>query len=444
MDNDRARELTLHGGTLLCLDVPEGTQIGFDNKLWTSGPLFKGIKMIPPGIHMFYTMTSNAFDESSPVNSYFLRFVEPNPKNTPNPENEDEPKLEYGQVILKKWNRELEEFHRDDDISSEELSAYTEGVHRFDFDKNLAPYPYDDPSTLLWKKLTKHVSPSLLKRILPLSGVINGEACSFTNESTSIDRQEKKLLSELDLKLKQFNDSRKNIPSKSIPERISKNPTNSNNNNNSSTSNGKPESSNWGVPNFTKIPITPPKSLNIKNMTKWNMDKSQCLEYLLKKHYSTDEDIIGEMEFSYVLFVYGLTWSGFQQWKALVSLFLQCDDLVQLKPTLFTEFFQMLYNQISESPEDMFQSDLTSNIFLKPLLKSFIESNYSQTSEPKQDENHEKLFKSVIQLKNLFESKFKLNLNLFNEVGNYQDDYNDDDDEEDKPMIILDVNKFTY
>jgi hypothetical protein len=38
-------------GTLLCLDVPEGVQFGLDGHLWTVGPRFKGIKLIPPGSH---------------------------------------------------------------------------------------------------------------------------------------------------------------------------------------------------------------------------------------------------------------------------------------------------------------------------------------------------------------------------------------------------------
>lgn len=39
---------------ILCLDVPEGTDIGIDYFEWKTGPNFKGIKLIPFGIHFFY------------------------------------------------------------------------------------------------------------------------------------------------------------------------------------------------------------------------------------------------------------------------------------------------------------------------------------------------------------------------------------------------------
>jgi A1 cistron-splicing factor AAR2 len=40
--------------TILCLDVPQGTEFGVDFHQWNVGPKFKGVKMIPPGIHFVY------------------------------------------------------------------------------------------------------------------------------------------------------------------------------------------------------------------------------------------------------------------------------------------------------------------------------------------------------------------------------------------------------
>ena len=39
---------------LLCLDVPEKTEIGIDYNSWHTGERFKGIKMIPPGVHFVF------------------------------------------------------------------------------------------------------------------------------------------------------------------------------------------------------------------------------------------------------------------------------------------------------------------------------------------------------------------------------------------------------
>ena len=54
MDQETAQVLFREGAIMVCLDVPEGTEFGIDYASWTVGPQFKGIKMIPPGIHFIY------------------------------------------------------------------------------------------------------------------------------------------------------------------------------------------------------------------------------------------------------------------------------------------------------------------------------------------------------------------------------------------------------
>jgi len=54
INQDIAQILLTQGATLVFLDVPVGTNIGIDIKSWTIGNNFKGIKMIPPGIHFIH------------------------------------------------------------------------------------------------------------------------------------------------------------------------------------------------------------------------------------------------------------------------------------------------------------------------------------------------------------------------------------------------------
>lgn len=54
MDPELAKRLLIEGGTLVLLDVPVGTEIGIDIKSWNSGENFKGIKMIPSGLHFVH------------------------------------------------------------------------------------------------------------------------------------------------------------------------------------------------------------------------------------------------------------------------------------------------------------------------------------------------------------------------------------------------------
>ena len=54
MDPELARRLFAEGTVLVLLDVPERTEFGIDYNCWSVGPRFKGIKMIPPGLHLVY------------------------------------------------------------------------------------------------------------------------------------------------------------------------------------------------------------------------------------------------------------------------------------------------------------------------------------------------------------------------------------------------------
>ncbi|KAG8064147.1 hypothetical protein GUJ93_ZPchr0004g39241 [Zizania palustris] len=51
MDPEVAAELVRKGATLLLLDVPQRTLLGVDTQVFSVGPKFKGIKMVPPGPH---------------------------------------------------------------------------------------------------------------------------------------------------------------------------------------------------------------------------------------------------------------------------------------------------------------------------------------------------------------------------------------------------------
>jgi len=51
---DYAQWLFENGATLVFLDLPTGSEFGIDYNCYEVGPQFKGVKMIPPGIHFIY------------------------------------------------------------------------------------------------------------------------------------------------------------------------------------------------------------------------------------------------------------------------------------------------------------------------------------------------------------------------------------------------------
>jgi len=54
VSQDQAQWLFHEGATVVFLDVPPGTEFGVDYNSWKVGSEFKGVKMIPPGVHLIY------------------------------------------------------------------------------------------------------------------------------------------------------------------------------------------------------------------------------------------------------------------------------------------------------------------------------------------------------------------------------------------------------
>ena len=62
MNPELANRLFESGACFLCLDVPVGIKFGIDYMTWTTGDKFKGVKLIPPGLHFIHTTLSNSAD----------------------------------------------------------------------------------------------------------------------------------------------------------------------------------------------------------------------------------------------------------------------------------------------------------------------------------------------------------------------------------------------
>lgn len=54
MDQETANKLFDVGAFMLFMDAPPNLEFGIDYNAWTIGPLFKGVKLIPPGLHFIY------------------------------------------------------------------------------------------------------------------------------------------------------------------------------------------------------------------------------------------------------------------------------------------------------------------------------------------------------------------------------------------------------
>lgn len=128
MNQDLANLYISQTGTLLCLDVPEKAEFGIDINCWVVGNMFKGIKLIPLGLHLIY-----------------MKYVLPSPSEGLTFSLEGGHRFSFfinitktALVVVKRWNPQTETFF--DEIDEEEAERYCIGVKNFDFDKYLGTF----------------------------------------------------------------------------------------------------------------------------------------------------------------------------------------------------------------------------------------------------------------------------------------------------------------
>ncbi|XP_057441952.1 uncharacterized protein LOC130733724 isoform X3 [Lotus japonicus] len=316
MDSSTALELVKHGVSLLFLDVPQYTLIAIDTQMFSVGPAFKGIKMIPPGTHfVYYSSSTRDGKEFSPIIGFF---IDAGPS----------------EVIVRKWDQQEERLVK---VSEDDEERYTQAVRNLEFDKQLGPYNlshYED-----WKRLSNFITKSIIERLEPIGGEITVECENEMVKSTPKVPMEKAL----DEQLKAST---------------------------SATSVGRSQRKGCY---YTTIPrVVKCKGISGQELTSLNLDKTQLLETLLAKDYGGSEDLLlGELQFAFIAFLMGQSLEAFLQWKSLVSLLLGCTEAF-----IRVIFYQLKYglqkDRVDETgPALLDDSWLSSDSFLHHLCKDF-------------------------------------------------------------------------
>ncbi|GMP27452.1 hypothetical protein CsSME_00003441 [Camellia sinensis var. sinensis] len=300
MDPETALGFVKHGATLLLLDVPPHTLVGIDTQMFSVGPAFKGIKMIPPGPHFLYYSPSNREgNEFSPIIGFFVdaspseigscfeqlyiapkaamfavvigaaksKFeLHPVPVSSSNAvfaikANWDDT------VIVRQWDQQEERLVK---LSEDEEERYSQAVKSLEFDRQLGPYTLSQYGD--WKRLSNYITKSTIECIEPIGGEIT-VAC----ESEIVA----------------------NIPStpteRALAEQLK----------NGKFSRSVDKSQRRGS-YYTPIPrVIKNKAIHGQELTSLNLDKTQLLESILINHYGGSEDLIlGELQFAFIAFLF--------------------------------------------------------------------------------------------------------------------------------------------
>lgn len=76
---------------LIVTGAPDNTEFGIDHLAINITVEFRGVKLIPPGAHFFYSSSKDSFGNSSSARNGFLHYFKP------------------GEILVKEYNQQTEE-----------------------------------------------------------------------------------------------------------------------------------------------------------------------------------------------------------------------------------------------------------------------------------------------------------------------------------------------
>jgi len=348
----------------------------------------KGIKMIPPGVHFIYWSSVSKEGQVAPRSGFFHEF---NSK----------------EVLIKKYNPISESF--DEVIDHDEIDRFR--VNLKNLDSNLGAYPYD--SWKKWVSLTNKISSITIKRLEPPSGIIQSvtELIPETFKTNRESVKDEEMISECSNQRNVTEEGREN---EKLPKMKCK------------------ASSQI---HFTPIPGKYPINSTPAEITKHSMDSSYQLNQYLEvfqrlygdvvsnsmSDRNQADEILGELQFSFICFLVAQNYDAFEQWKQLLKMFCTSDEALANHTHLYMTLISDLHFQIREVPEDFFVDIISSNNFLVALLTSLF-------TLVRDNENVDSKLKTRIE-------KFKKSLSI-----KFQWDFSEIDEmeepDEDKPVIV--------
>lgn len=354
MDEAKVRDYAVNGGVVIFPELEEklgvtennfmcklqSFEFGIDLHLWTVGPKFCGIKMIPSGFHIIH-LNPSFRGQSSEVQVGKVSLVT---------------YFEQRQVVPLYLDQSSEQFNLcssrllEHEIRALELKVRT---HLREIDGGLAPYPFDGVSDHCsgspWPRMTNFVTRNLLKRVFSTEAcwVSPTQSCSYLSDVA---------------------DSR-------LDDRIS--------------------SDNRLFIKFTAFDLKrsyPSGSLGALR-SKYSMDKSYLLTSLTELAFGNDYKLLlGELQLSFVLFLTAEFYDAFEQWKRLLTLICQSSEALESsltkscadskgnsrRVTLSISFWTSLVNiilvQLDWFPSDFGLDQLSENNFILPALSHLLDT----------------------------------------------------------------------
>ncbi|KAJ7414984.1 Protein AAR2 like protein [Willisornis vidua] len=323
-DPELARQLFFEGAAVVVLDVPEGTEFGIDYSAWAVGPRFRGVKMVPPGLHFVHCSAGGGRD-TGPRSGRFLS-------------------LRRREVRVLRWDPAGEAMRPEPPGHGEALRENLRELDRF-----LGPYPYE--TLKRWVSLTSFISEAAAERLQPESGQI----CAFAE-----------VLPEVSGRHTRDRAGQRRPPlgaeCQSYAEGLARLPR------------MRPRAGTQI--RFTELPRQLyPDGATPEEITRHSMDLSYALERVMEQRYpGRPLELLGELQFAFICFLIGNVYDAFEHWKRLLNILCRSEVAIGKYQDLYINLISVLYHQLNEIPADFFVDIVSQDNFLTSTLQVLFSS----------------------------------------------------------------------
>ncbi|KAI9700760.1 MAG: hypothetical protein M1836_002129 [Candelina mexicana] len=312
------------GTAVLMLDLPSSALCGIDLLSFTSSPRFRGIKNLPSGIHFIFTGASASF--SVRHGSWVHVGV---------------PGSEGPTIVIEKWN--VEEERLVNEPNQAEQMRWKANINTI-WNEGLTPYRQSvpaasgEPGTVEeendWGRLTSYITPRLLSRIT--SGHLNDWTLSSASSAKEDTEKIPGLSSEGEF-------ATADEPLHLLPINLKRT---------------------WR------------EGAVGRERTEAAKDRSWALGDLIERHCSEDGEgqIIGEMQFTFLMVLTLGNYSCLEQWKRILNLTFTSQSATNERPNLFVMILSTLRLQLQHSNDvegGLFYFSDEGGAMLQNLLKTF-------------------------------------------------------------------------
>jgi A1 cistron-splicing factor AAR2 len=261
------------------------------------------------------------------------------------------------QVISLRWDAETEDLRAVTD--ADDAERVRDAVLAFRLDRNLGTYP--SAQIEVWSKLTAYISGATLRLVSSTSGRLSSLADELPPGMRDVPTRESvrpvvvTRNAERAQALAEGNDAVTNAAA------------------------AMPSFEGWVAsmkPRFSDVPQRlVPANCSAAERTFHMLDKSFALDSFIEQRFGGDvTGLLGELQYSFVVFLVGQSFAGFEQWRKLVILICSSRTAVLQRPGFYYEFVATLHVQLDNAPTEFFDDPLVGNNFLVPMVAQLLEN----------------------------------------------------------------------